>query len=413
MEQNLINVESKTINQTKKYNAYFTIIIIAMFFAPFTSLRIFRIGLTEISALILVLLVIFNNYKLNFKNRNEFIFTRFWSYFFILSSIGLLYNYVFLKEPSGTIQGMLFDSLAYIVAFLTCFALEIIIYNKKTTNINLVLYNIFYYCSFILVILFIISRFTGTLFGFLLLDTANNFKPMAENIHHVAMFIGPLPFIGMYFYTKEHLFWKKAILFLLILSDIVIVFNVGSSKAIMGLILGIIAIIMKNIIEYFGYQKNGKYLSLIFLSLLGIAFVININHIIPILIQVFVENDGGGARASLYSIGLKKSLDSILVGYGPGQHSYFFNGSSADTHETFLTVLLQSGVFGLLSYIYLLYTIIKVYWKDTLILGASCSIFIYVLGGDVLRRLPIWIFLILFYYMRKNSTFNKQNGEEL
>lgn len=408
MERNAIDIKRTTISD-KKNNGFFIIVIIAMFFAPFTSLRYLRVGFTEISCLLLAISVVGNNYNLNIKKKNEFIFTKFWLFFCLLSSFGLLYNYVFLNKPSGTVTDMLFDSVAYIIAFVTCFSLEIIIYNNKLKNIELLIKNIFYSSSFILMILFILSRFVGEVGGLQLRDLANNFKPLADNIHHVAMFVGPLPFIGLYFFVKETSVLKKIIIIIFLFSDVIIIFNTGSSKAIMGLVLGIFVIAMKKIIELLNNVKKGYFISLIFICLVMAVLIMNLNFITPFFIQIFVENDGGGARASLYSIGLEKSLDSIFIGYGPGKHSLFAGGISADTHQTFLTVLLQSGIFGLFAYFFLLLKVVNVYWKNTYLLGASCSIFIYILGGDVLRRLPIWIFMILFYYLIKENYSKQEN----
>jgi hypothetical protein len=52
-------------------------------------------------------------------------------------------------------------------------------------------------------------------------------------------------------------------------------------------------------------------------------------------------------------------------------------------------------------FIGLIFQLFKTYGKDPYIIGSAAGILLYILGGDILRRLPMWIFLILFYYYSK------------
>ena len=60
-------------------------------------------------------------------------------------------------------------------------------------------------------------------------------------------------------------------------------------------------------------------------------------------------------------------------------------------------------------YTVLNFKIIKKVIKNPYYIGCYIGIFIYALGGDIMRRLPCWMFLILFYYIDVNKRKLKKN----
>lgn len=407
----------RTINinaYSNKVKFYQKAIFLIMLFAPFTSLRIFRIGITESLSMLLFLFVFFLGYKIEIRNNKTFIFTKFWIMFFLTSGIGVFSNYIIFQNISGTINGLMFDTLSYLMVFLVCISLEMIIYNSKFLNIDYILNTTFFYSSLVLMYLFVISRFVGNIFIFSLLDQAHNFRPIAENIHHVAMFIGPLPFLGMYFLKYKTNKSSILINYILIISNIIIIFNVGSDKAILGFLLGCATLIVFRILEKI--KRNSRLLLCLFMIIIIYTIVaLNYELIINIVTSLFAESDGEGAREIFYKTSLNHSTNSPIFGFGPGQHLPGIDGGFDDTHSTFLTVLLQAGIMGIIIFIILLMKILNIFKANIYILASFASIFIYIAGGDILRRMPIWIYLVLFYYkilydnktsISKKITFN-------
>ena len=177
----------------------------------------------------------------------------------------------------------------------------------------------------------------------------------------------------------------------------------GSFKVVMGFLIGSIVFLFylafKNIRSW-----KLRVASISLICALAIFFIAsNFNLIEYSLIDLFNEEDLSGARNALYSSSFTKILDSPIVGYGPGPHAEFIAGSYHDAHQTFLTLGLQGGLFSIILYLGLIYKGIKVYAKNPYIIGSFMGIFLYALGGDIIRRLPMWIFLILFYYFIKNK----------
>ena len=142
-------------------------------------------------------------------------------------------------------------------------------------------------------------------------------------------------------------------------------------------------------------MKNAVIVSLI--SIIIILGVVNSPALYEIFFAIFNAEDLASGRSSLYSNAIDVALTSPLVGLGPGAHIYQA-GQFWDSHETFITVFLQGGAIGLVFFLILMYKIFKTFTKVTSLLAASIPILIYALGGDIMRRLPIWLLLMLLYY---------------
>jgi ABC-type arginine transport system permease subunit len=113
----------------------------------------------------------------------------------------------------------------------------------------------------------------------------------------------------------------------------------------------------------------------------------------------------GGARGVLYSKGVMIGLTSPIFGLGPGGH-IFNDKMFYDAHQTQLTIFLQAGLCGLIFYLLLMFKIIRAYSYSSALLACLCAISIYSFGGDILRRLPIWLILLLIYYASQKLTNN-------
>jgi len=400
----------ESVKHRSEVNLYTGLIIIAMFFAPYTQLRVGPIGITELAIIFFILKVIMSrNLKFDLGNRNQFIFTKFWLVFLFFSFLGIAYNYIFLGHISGTTTTMIFDTLSYILVTLACFSIEIIFYNYDDIDLLNVLKRIYLFSSVTLLMLFILSHFTSSLFG-MSIRHYHFFRPFANNIHQVSMFIAPLPFVGLKIVHTEKKIKNKLLVLLLVVSNIITANSTGSLKVTLGFIVGFI------IFSYFTINnKTGDVqlrmllivlLTIIVLSLSSIYF----EEILRYSVDFFTAEDIGGGRQILWSNSINKSLDSPIVGYGPGAHAQYLSYAFSDAHQTLLTVILQGGVFSLLVYVILLIKIIINCRKDPFLIGSVTAILLYALGGDILRRLPIWIFLLLLYYycLRKDIKFNKK-----
>lgn len=388
--------------QSTKSKSHEVLLVIAMLFSPFTELRIGPIGVTEIAILFFVVIVLFQkSTHIHVRDGNSFIFTNFWAIFFMLSLFGLFYNYVIRGHISGSPTSMLFDLTSYVLLGLTCFTLEIILSNMKPKDIWRIINKIYVSTSLVIFVLLITSQFTNSIAGFSL-NYYGFFRPLARNIHHISMGLAPLPFIGMKLYVEEKRKTYKLLWVISIFSNLIAANATGSLKVVMGFIVGLCIYLFFLVHNQITNWKL-RYALVIFLSTV-ILFAVSLNYetIIDHAIDFFVEEDLSGARNALYSSSFTKILESPIVGYGPGPHAEFRLGSYNDAHQTLLTLGLQGGLFSVFLYIRLIYKLAKTYAKDQYIIGSFIGIFMYSLGGDIIRRLPMWIFLILFYYFLIN-----------
>lgn len=401
------NTGAEKRKQSTKLNSTEVLLVLAMLFSPFTALRFGPIGITEIAVLFFSAKVLLKNNTIiiNGRSNEKFIFTKFWIVFLMLSTLGLFYNYVIRGHISGTPSSMMFDFLSYIVVGLTCFTLEIELNNKDSINIWHIIKSIYVSTSLIMLVLFIISNYTNSILGYSL-NYYGFFRPFATNIHHISMGLAALPIIGVKLLFEEKVKVFKFIWLIMIVSNLLTASATGSLKVVMGFSIGFVVFLfyLANI-----RIKSWKLkISIMAITSAIIIFLIVLYHdtILYNLVDFFNEEDLSGARNALYSSSFTKILDSPVVGYGPGPHAELRSVGYHDAHQTFLTLGLQGGFFSIYIYIGLIYKAIKAYANDPFIIGSFMGIFLYALGGDILRRLPMWIFLILFYYY-SNSRLKK------
>tara|TARA_R110000787_G_scaffold59922_14_gene135976 strand:+ start:47491 stop:48660 length:1170 start_codon:yes stop_codon:yes gene_type:complete len=387
----------------KNLNLFEKLLVLSILIMPYTLLRIGFVGVGEIIILSLFLYE-FKIRKLNFKIK-DFIFTKFWIFYIIISLLGFSYNVLFLNYKTGTIDGMLFDLSAYILVLLSCYTLES--YQERIgMNFISIIKTIFYSSSFVLTALYFLSFFTPSLLGLPLLYN-DKFAPLVNNLHQISMFIIFLPFIGLLVFENEKNLLIRLITVLFIIFLFKMGIETGSFKAYIGLFLGLFVYIFLKLLSFSkGRYKN----SLLFISLaLGILLLlINVDFIVNLITKIFIEEDINEGRVNLYSKAIKVGFTSPIIGLGAGAH--ILNGIKFwDAHQSLLTIFLQTGLIGLLAFFTLYIKMIKKYFKTIPFFAAFCAISIYILGGDIMRRLPIWILLfLLFYYntIHKNRIKN-------
>ena len=133
------------------------------------------------------------------------------------------------------------------------------------------------------------------------------------------------------------------------------------------------------------------------------------DELIFLAIEFFTENDGRSSRETIYKQGFASGLNSPLVGYGPGAHVPY-RQTFWDAHNTTLTIFLQSGLIGILLFVWFNIRLLTKLSINFALFGAITAIGMYIIGGDILRRLPIWIILMGLYYF---ATYYPWNSRKL
>ena len=175
----------------------------------------------------------------------------------------------------------------------------------------------------------------------------------------------------------------------------------GSTKALLGIVVGSIICIA----HFIGYRPIGRgraiinittfFITVIFLTIFLFLYK---DELIYLAIQFFTENDGAdGSRQRIYTSAFENGLNSPLIGFGPGAHVPY-KGGFWDAHNSTLTIFLQAGLIGVISFIWFNIKLLSKLSINFALFGAIAAIGMYIIGGDILRRLPIWIILVGIYY---------------
>lgn len=368
------------------------LLIFATILTPFTLLRFGFIGFGEMAIIILFLYCLQKGYFVRISR--QFVFSRFWTEFLIISFFGFVVNVFLLDQETGTVEGALFDFSAYLMLLASALLIENL-YRVGMLNFNLILKNIFIISGLVYGALYVTSLFTNTLFG-ISLNYHQFFTPLANNLHQTAMYLAPMPFLGLYIFEKEKKVFIRIIIILLVLMFSYITVQTGSFKAYTGLILGWGTYLSFKFINIFNGKLKKAVLAILVTAITLVMFA-NSQIIYEQFHGIFKEEDVVDGRAILYSNAIEVGMTSPIIGLGPGPH-ILNHGKFWDSHETFLTVFLQSGGIGLVLFITLFFRISRMMLLKPTLLAAFIPLFIYALGGDILRRLPIWLLLMFFYY---------------
>ena len=123
-------------------------------------------------------------------------------------------------------------------------------------------------------------------------------------------------------------------------------------------------------------------------------------------VSFFTDMDNGGSREYLYKNAIRIiSTKSPIIGLGPSVHVTIRSGELYDAHETFLAAGLSGGLIGIGLIMAFMVAIARKAICNCYLFAAMVPIFVYALGGDLLRKIPVWIiFLLLAYAAEEGKT---------
>ena len=284
--------------------------------SPFTELRFGILGVGELCLLTAILsFFLIGRFTLRIEN-TRFITTGFWIPFIGISLIGSSYHLIYLNGVQGTLETAALDLLSYTFITLLLMMLgDIRVYGKQGPLEFF--FNVYVYLVSILITLYITSLFTPSLFGFQL-KYYDYFAPLVDNLHQISMITCVLPFVGLAFWKSRVTIASKAFIIGSFPLLCLMAFESGSSKAMIGVILGIsVALCLMLLTSVFGRVTKVATI-LLFLSI--VTYIIFSPQLQLLFSLFFNDIDGEGARFFLYTEGFRLILESPLVGYGAGPH---------------------------------------------------------------------------------------------
>jgi len=384
-----------------------TILYLAAVVTPFTALRFGVIGSGEIFFIVALILTLLQSGTGLYGDPAVKPLTTFWVGYLSLALLGFLFNVFALGHVSGTYSGAAFDFFSYALILAVVLILgHPPLYSGTSAKVfNKTLFTLW---AMVFVTLYLISRQTTHILG-LPLRYYSYFAPLVDNVHQAATITSPMPFI-MWHLALQRQSSKARLLYIIAgICFVWMALESGSTKAALGLVAGAAVSVTCFLFQHLplGRSRGIRRLTISAVGALAIAgLVMHWDSVMPRVVDFFYENDGNAARENLYTRGMAHGLDSFVIGYGPGPHVALSGDTFWDAHNTFLTAFLQGGLCAVLL---LSFTVTRVgAWASSsvLLLGALAAIGVYVLGGDVLRRLPTWVMLVgIMYLSRAQSGF--------
>ncbi|MBJ6137340.1 hypothetical protein [Marinobacter litoralis] len=393
------------------YRSVRALLFLAMLFIPFTSLRFGILGFGEIFILIsLVCFLYVGRGRLNLDVRLQ-PFLWFWVSFLVLSILGLLVNAFFFGLQSGRPGTGLFDFASYFFILMSV----VLLADRKLFPQGVsekFFRDLFFLWGVLFSVLYFLSLFYSSILGFSL-RYHHFYSPLVNNVHQAASITCSMAFVMLSVVRFYSSLFMRVLAFLMGLLFARMALESGSTKALMGVVVG--GCVAVFFLIFYRSKGVGKlYFNLMALggvAIFGMAFVsMYHSEILSFGVQFFTENDGSSARESLYLNGFNHGLRSFLVGFGPGSHTPYSGGFS-DAHNSILTVFLQGGFLGVLVLVYFFSRLLFLVRGNFFLIGALAAILMYVIGGDILRRLPIWVILVGIGYL--SQSLQDPNGSRI
>lgn len=376
------------------YRAVRNLFAISAIFVPFTALRFGPLGIGELALVAaLLLLLILNRWKLKPLSAT-FPVLVFWAVYPLWITVGFCYNVLFLGYSSGSMFFAAFDLISYL--FILASVVLLGDRNLYDTETPFELFErVFFYWAVTFSVLFALSQFTPSIAGFPL-RYYGFFSPLVVNVHQAAMITSVMPYVMLFFAIRVPKIKWKIIYFVFAMLFIQMSLDSGATKAWVATLMGAL-VCFSAIIIHRSTGRRRIVVNTISYLLTGIGLLYFIpqfwSTIVSVGLEFFREEDGGGARANLYSYGFSHVMGSPIFGYGPGPH-IAYDGGFSDAHNTVLTILLQGGLVAGGMLVALFARIVPKVSASSALIGTIAAIGIYALGGDILRRLPIWIVII-------------------
>ena len=371
---------------------------VAALLTPFTALRFGMIGLGEVLfAFGLVLLLALNRGRLHLSHALKPV-VWFWFAYLVIISIGFFYNFVVLSHLTGTLEGALFDFTSYCVVLCVVMLLadERLYAGGSAKDFFRTIFTIW---SVVFIALYFLSFTFTHIFGFPL-RYHSYFSPLVENVHQAAMITCVMPFVMGHLAWSERSLARKAFFLAAGVLFAKMALDSGATKAAMAVAAG--TFISASFFLWMAISGRAAKAFFLCVLLVGMTLILAIyfDRVLSLLIDFLRESDGSAARENLYGSGVKAGARSLLIGFGPGQHVSLSNEGNffSDPHNTLLTIFLQGGALSLVLLVVSVYRLARRIYPSFFLMGAFAAFSMYFLGGDILRRLPIWVLIVGIIY---------------
>jgi O-antigen ligase len=362
---------------------YDYLLVIGLILSPMTGLRIWKLGPSELLCTLWCLRYL----RYLFKDRMGHYLVRFWLFFYLTITAGMLWCLLFYPSESSGLDGvitwlfMLILSLG-VYAGLKQHSLKGIFQLLETICLGAAAWYIF---------LLIFSKTVSPTFlgAPLWYGGGKRFSGGGTNPHQMAILALGLVFASAYFLARVKLTGTKKLMHLAcIVIEVYILILTRSTTALMALaaagVLGMVLLF----VQYSNAIRN-RQTTAVFLAVLA---VLALSFSFEKLYNTFMEwvsNDPNGlGRFELFSYIWDPLRKNFLFGLGDGTHS---NNGISEFHNSYLEIIGMGGLIGVVIFVIFTIRLIKGLKKDPFLLMIPAALYVYGLAGFGLRRLPYWV----------------------
>lgn len=188
-------------------------------------------------------------------------------------------------------------------------------------------------------------------------------KAIFSSPNHLAMYLAPALIIGVFMLASGK--WQIAIKVKIVSLSVAVVF-VGTIIFLTKSMGGMLAIIISLLPFFYRQIKNSKREIITFLVLLSLIF----SFLFLVLGKDFSERSSFSSRIMIWRSAIDMAQDNVIFGIGPGifQEKYleyqprfepYLEWAVPQPHNIFLAFWLQSGLLGLIGFMWLLVILFK------------------------------------------------------
>lgn len=355
-----------------------------------TRLRITDdIGYGEI-CILLSIFIFALNFKFLVQNRSaNYVPSKFILGFVLFSFIGFLYTTLFIDRlyTDSYFSNLIRTSAAYLLSICNAIQLSLLICNK--IDVQYVFKRILFYFLIVNVISF------GLLFGNLWegMFGVTRFSGFSKNPNQLGTMTSIVPFLSLYLHKNKEIKFPLLVFSLFVCAVL--------AKAISSDALYYSLIVCVFLYFFFTFKSYNIQLRVILILLFLIVFYnLVLNSLEHYIVETNDVGDQAGVRYILWGNALTAVLSSPLVGFGPGSYSGM-NGpfGGAESHNTFIDYLTNTGIFGLYFFCLFIYKILyRLYlMNEYFLLMSVCSLLTFGFFHNILRHPIFWILLFSLY----------------
>ena len=263
-----------------------------------------------------------------------------------------------------------------------------------------------------IVLLYVVSRVTPSIFGIELLYDTARFQAWSINPNQVALVIVPIPFLCA-LAANGLTTWRYRSIMLGLAACTVTVGVATKSDAILAawcVGFGIWAAV--HVFHRIGPagKSRGASVSAVVLAcaVIGLSMGPLLETAHALAAKTFdAEGSQGAVRLSLWENGLRAAEESILFGYGPGPHSGILGPHQGmEAHNTWLDLLAGAGLLGFAAYFAFQVWVLRQVLRSSspVLVAALGALLVFSTFHFVLRQPAFWFYIVLLIALSSTPT---------